>query len=125
MGNKSTNPEDNLYLDITENDGELIIRDYGSSKSNKNKQKENFSFLSFNNKYELLIPNTIKLSWNAEDCTKKNSNTFFVSSDSNPWTLSDFKGEVEISTSYKSIHLTNVSGPVIANSIACVRLYYG
>jgi hypothetical protein len=97
--------------------GELIIRDYNSNTSNQNKSKDNFSFLTFNNKYELLIPNTIKLSWNAENCTKKNSNSFFVSSDSNPWTLSDFKGEVEISTSYKSIHLTNVSGPVIANSI--------
>ena len=31
--------------------------------------------------------------------------------------MSDFKGDVEISTTYKSIELTNVSGPVIANTI--------
>ena len=74
-------------------------------------------FSSANNKYEILIPNSIKLSWNVEGCTKKNSNTFFIRTDSNPWELSDFKGDVEISTTYKSIELTNVSGPVIANTI--------
>ena len=136
LGNKSTNPEDNLYLDIEEKPGELIIRDYGYNSSNaKNadgytfyakgqngKTKKNtstgFSNVFYtNNKYEILIPNSIKLSWNAENCTKKNSNTFIVRTTSKPWELSDFKGEVEISTSYKSINLNNVYGPVIANTI--------
>ena len=137
LGNKSTNPEDNLYLDITENPGELIIRDYGYAIPNKKGQTRGYSFyitgqndknreklggissnfLYPNNKYEILIPNSIKLSWNVEDCEKKNSNTFIVRTDSNPWELVDFEGEVEISTSYNSVKLTDVSGPVIANTI--------
>ena len=138
LGNKSASPEDNLYLDITENPGELIIRDYKYSASNnklvtgyavrskkdkelksvKDEKDKLTSFLyNYKNEYEILIPNSIKLSWNVEDCSKKNSNTFFIRTDSSPWALSDFKGEVEISTSYKSISLTNVSGPVIANTI--------
>ncbi|MCD2259129.1 DUF4097 family beta strand repeat-containing protein [Psychroserpens luteolus] len=138
LGNKSTSPEDNLFLDITEKPGELIIKDYKynqsgnnkllgyttkSSDNNTNKKSdENFStslsgLASMNNKYEILIPNSIKLSWNVEDCSKKNSNTFFMRTTSTPWKLTDFKGDVEISTSYNSISLTNVSGPVIANTI--------
>lgn len=133
LGNKSTSPADNLYLDITEKPGELIIRDYkydqsgnnnliGSTDKSTTGTKKNvargFSNLnSVNNKYEILIPNSIKLSWNVEDCSKKNSNTFFIRTNSIPWELNNFKGEVEISTSYSSISLTNVSGPVIANTI--------
>ncbi len=137
LGNKSTSPEDNLYLDITEKPGELIIKDYkynqsgnnrligysvkSSSNTNKKSDKNLATTLSglasINNKYEVLVPNSIKLSWNVEDCAKKNSNTFFIRTTSTPWELADFKGEVEISTSYNSISLTNVSGPVIANTI--------
>ncbi|WP_299521629.1 hypothetical protein [Winogradskyella sp.] len=136
LGNKSTNPADNLYLNIIEKPGELIIKDYDYSvsdkskvdgysyfvKDKKGKSKKDVttklnSFFQANNKYEILIPNSIKLSWNAENCKKKNSNTFFLRTTSEPWTLSDFKGDVEISTSYKSINLTNVDGPVIANTI--------
>lgn len=105
LGNKSTNPADNLYLQIEQNAGELIIKDYESGSG---------SFVS-GNQYELLIPNSIKLLWNTENCTKTKSNTFFVTS--KPWELSNFKGEVEMSSSYGSITLTDVSGPVIANTI--------
>ncbi|MEM6684168.1 MAG: hypothetical protein AAF617_00120 [Bacteroidota bacterium] len=117
LGTKSADPADNLYLDITEKSGELIIRDYSLNNSNKNNVGIASSFVMRNNKYELLIPNSLKLSWNAENCTKKNSNTFYVRTNSNPWKLVDFEGEVEISTSYDSINLINVSGPVIANTI--------
>ena len=136
LGNKSVSPEDNLYLDIRQKPGELIIKDYDHSisdkskidgfsyyiKDKKGKSKKDVTtkfnnFLQVNNKYEILIPNSIKLSWNVEDCSKKNSNTFFVRTNSAPWELNDFKGEVEISTSYSSLSLTNVSGPVIANTI--------
>ncbi|GGI58075.1 hypothetical protein [Winogradskyella haliclonae] len=136
LGNKSANPEDNLYLNITEKPGELIIKDYDYSisdkskvdgfayfiKDKKGKSKKDVttqynSLLQRNNKYEILIPNSIKLSWNVEDCAKKNSNTFFIRTTSTPWELNDFRGEAEISTSYNSISLANVSGPVIANTI--------
>ncbi len=137
LGNKSTSPADNLYLDITEKPGELIIKDYKydqsgnnnlfgytnqstnntKKKSDKNVTSSFSNLTSMNNRYEILIPNSIKLSWNVEDCSKKNSNTYFFRTNSTPWELNDFKGEVEISTSYSSISLTNVSGPVIANTI--------
>ncbi len=112
LGNEPKSPADNLYLDITENPGELIIRDYQSEAG--------FDFMdawAFDKKYEIMIPNSVKLLWNTDDCSKTNSNTFFVSSGSQPSEISDFKGEVEISLSYGSISLTDVSGPVIANTI--------
>ena len=136
LGNKSTNPADNLYLNIIEKPGELIIKDYDYSISDKSKvdgysyfikDKEGKSkkdattklnsLFQANNTYEILIPNSIKLSWNTENCEKKNSNTFFLRTTSTPWELSDFKGEVEISTSYNSISLTDVEGSIIANTI--------
>ncbi|MBC2845321.1 hypothetical protein [Winogradskyella flava] len=137
LGDKSTNPADNLYLDIIEKPGELTIRDYNHNQSNNNKadgykvvfkgdgnkksKRKNItgpiSLFHPNNKYEILIPNSIKLSWNVDDCSKKKSNTFFVSSNSKPLELLDFDGEVEISTSYKSIQLTDVKGPTIVNTI--------
>ena len=132
LGSKSTNPADNLYLDIIEKPGELTIRDYNHNngdgykvevkgdKKKKVKMKKEISAIwpfNTNNKYEILIPNSIKLSWNVEDCSKKKSNTFFVFSNSKPLELEDFDGEVEISTSYKSIQLTDVKGPTIVNTI--------
>ncbi|GGG32141.1 hypothetical protein GCM10011344_36320 [Dokdonia pacifica] len=113
LGNKSNNPADNLYLDITEKPGELIIKDYNATSNNTGI----INAVHFNNKYEMLIPNSVKLLWNTDGCKKTNSNTFFITSGSNAWELSDFKGEAEISTSYRSINLTDVSGPVIANTI--------
>ncbi len=113
LGKKSNNPADNLYLDITENPGELIIKDYNASSNTSGI----INTVNFNNSYEILIPNSIKLLWNTEGCKKTNSNTFFITSNSNAWELSGFKGETEISTSYRSINLTDVSGPVIANTI--------
>ncbi|MEE9364237.1 MAG: DUF4097 family beta strand repeat-containing protein [Cellulophaga sp.] len=107
LGNKTTNSTASLY--IIENPGELIIRDNnigGIINLSHNK-----------NKYELLIPNSIKLLWNTENCTKTNLNTSFMAINSRPWELSNFKGEVEISASYGSIYLVDVSGPVIANTL--------
>lgn len=108
LGTKSTNPADNLYLDIEEKEGELIIKDYDSGK-NKGQ------ILVLNNQYELLIPNTIKLFWDTKGCKKTKANSFFVSS--KPWELRDFKGETEISSSFGSISLIDVSGPVLANTL--------
>ena len=108
LGTKSTNPADNLYLDIEQKPGELIIKNYVPNKGQ-------VLYHIPNSSYELLIPNTIKLEWNTENCKKTNANTFFLNS--KPWELSNFKGEVEISSSYGSIQLTDVSGPVLANTV--------
>ena len=113
LGNKSNDPNDRIYLDISVNPGELSIRDFEKS----NAEEETYKTFSFDNKYEIIIPNTIKLLWNSENCSKTNSNSLFVSGGSKPWELSNFKGEAEISSLYSSINLKDVSGPVIANTI--------
>lgn len=112
LGKESKDPADNLYLDITEKPGELIIRDY--------KSESGFDFMdvwAFDKKYEITVPNSVKILWNTNDCSKKNSYTFFEATGSKPSEISEFNGEVEISLSYGSISLTDVSGPVIANTI--------
>lgn len=113
LGNKSNDPNDRIYLDISVNPGELSIRDLDKS----NTENDTFSAFSFENKYEIVVPNSVKLLWNTENCSKTNSSTLFVSTGSTAWELSNFKGEVEISSLYNSINLKDVSGPVIANTI--------
>ncbi|MEM7086910.1 MAG: hypothetical protein AAF489_12050 [Bacteroidota bacterium] len=112
LGNKLNDPNEG-YLDISEHPGELWIRDLEKS----NQDGVSYKILGFVNKYEIMIPNSIKLLWNTENCSKTNSDSFYVTSGSKPWELSNFKGEVEISSLYSSINLTDVSGPVIANTI--------
>lgn len=116
LGNKSTNPADNLYLDIEEKPGELVIKDYAPDNLNSSQL-----FFRPNNKYELLIPNNIKLSFNVENCQqqKTNEGTFIVNfpGSSSSYELKDFAGDVEISTSYKSVDLKDVTGSVLVNTI--------
>ncbi|WP_394748808.1 DUF4097 family beta strand repeat-containing protein [Spongiimicrobium salis] len=108
LGTKSTNPADNLYLDIELKEGELLIKDYDSGKGQG-------QVLVLNKEYELLIPNSIKLFWDTKGCKKTKANSFFLRS--KPWELKDFKGETEISSSFGSISLIDVSGPVLANTL--------
>ena len=108
LGTKSTNPADNLYLDIELKDGELIIKDYDSETNQS-------QVLILNKQYELLIPNDIKLLWDTKGCKKTKANSFFLRS--KPWELKDFKGETEISSSFGTISLIDVSGPVLANTL--------
>ncbi|NER14368.1 hypothetical protein GWK08_13020 [Leptobacterium flavescens] len=105
----SNDPADNLYLDIEEKNGQLIIKDL-------EKDPNGLTYtVSASAKYQIKIPNTVKLEWNTGNCKKSNANIFFVSS--KPWELSNFKGEVEISSSYGSISLVDVSGPVLVNTV--------
>ena len=116
LGNKSTNPADNLYLDIEEKPGELIIKDYVPDNLTNSQ-----IYFRPNSKYELLIPNSIKLSFNVENCQQQKTNvgTFVLTNsiNSNSYEIKDFKGDVEISTSYKSVDLKDVTGSVLVNTI--------
>ena len=109
LGTKSADPADNLFLDIQQKSGELVIKDYKT-------EGQGGVYAANVNSYELLIPNTVKLFWNTDNCKKNKQNSFFAVT-SKPWELSNFKGEVEISSSYGSITLTDVSGPVLANTL--------
>ncbi|MEM9050798.1 MAG: hypothetical protein AAGC47_01995 [Bacteroidota bacterium] len=112
LGEDPKDDTDDLFLDITEKPGELIIKDYQPNSS-----QDIFCVWAFDNEYEIMVPNSVKLLWNTDNCSKKNSNSFFISSGGDPSELKDFSGETEISFTYGSISLTDVTGPVIANTI--------
>jgi hypothetical protein len=107
LGKKQENKELGIYFTIEQKNGELIFKD--------NQTKGQFVMFG-NEKYSIKIPNSIKLNWDTSGC-KKNSNSapFVVYSSGS--SLSNFNGEVEISTSLNNLKLTDVTGPVSINSI--------
>ena len=72
-----------------------------------------------NEQYEIKIPNSIKLDWKTNQCDVKNDQKgtprFFYHSD--PSSLSNFSGEVDIESTLTNIKLTDVTGPVTINTI--------
>lgn len=110
LGKKQENIDLGIYFTIEQKDGELIFKDETVGQ-----------FVMYGNEsYEIMIPNSIKLNWNTNGCKAKNGQkgymrTFFSSSQVS--SLSDFNGEVEISTSLNNMKLKDVTGPVSINSI--------
>lgn len=106
LGKKAEAQESGIYLKIEQEDGKLTISD----------DLDN-TFVMFNDeKYELLIPNTLKLVWDTNGCAKSSTTraVFYSTSKSE---LKDFKGEVEITSTLNNMSLTDVSGPVTVNTI--------
>jgi hypothetical protein len=109
LGKKQENVDLGIYFTIEKKNGELIFKDETTGQ-----------FAIYNNEsYEIMIPNTIKLNWDTNGCKESSSqrkvNRFFYTS--NTSSLSDFKGEVEISTSLNNMKLKDLTGPVSINSI--------
>ncbi len=108
LGKKNENTDLGIYFTIEQKDGELIFKDKADGQ---------LVMLS-NESYEIKIPNSIKLNWETGVCDtdkkKKNQYRFFNSKASS---LSNFDGEVEISTSLNNTKLVDVTGPVSINSI--------
>ncbi len=109
LGKKSENKDLGIYFAIEQKDGELIFKD----------QTDGQLVMFSNERYEIKIPNTIKLNWDTNSCKetlnkRKNKYVFF---NSKPSMLSNFNGEVEISTSLNNMKLVDVTGPVSINSI--------
>lgn len=109
LGKKQENVDLGIYFTIEEKNGELIFKDETTGQ-----------FVMYNGEsYEIMIPNTIKLNWDTNGCressSQRKSNRFFYSSSAS--SLSDFKGEVEISTSLNNMKLKDLTGPVSINSI--------
>lgn len=104
---KANDAENGIYLKIEQKNGELILSD----KDHKN------SFVMVSGEsYKVLIPNSLKLIWDATSCTvKKNPMTRFYNSKVS--SLSNFKGEVEITSSLNNLRLKDVTGPVSINSL--------
>ena len=110
LGKNADNAELGIYFEIEEKDGELIFRD---KRSNYNQL-----VMVRGEKYEVKIPNSIKLNWTTEECGNKpnrNNNYVFFTSDAS--TLSNFSGEVELITSMHNIKFVDVTGPVSVNSL--------
>ncbi|MDT7832166.1 hypothetical protein RQM59_07220 [Flavobacteriaceae bacterium S356] len=109
LGKKQENVDLGIYFTIEKKNGELIFKDETTGQ-----------FVMYSGEsYEIMIPNTIKLNWDTNGCRESSSQRrtgrFFYSS--NASSLSDFKGEVEISTSLNNMKLKDLTGPVSINSI--------
>ncbi|MDT0551950.1 hypothetical protein [Urechidicola vernalis] len=104
LGKKAEAEENGIFLKIEQKGNELIITD----------DYEDMFVMVSDERYEILIPNTIKLDWDTNGCSSKRQTRFFNSKASE---LADFKGEVEISSTLNNLQLTDVSGPVTINTI--------
>lgn len=110
LGEKNQNSDLGIYFTIEQKGEELIFRD----------QQRVGLLVSPNEKYSIKIPNSIKLNWKTKRCSDQSSESnapqaFFYSSKAS--SLSNFSGEVEIASSLKNIKLTDVTGPVVINTL--------
>ena len=118
LGKKNENSELGIYFVIEEKNGELIFRDHVNKEGTLRMYNSGES-------YEIKIPNSIKLDWNTGKCEKieETKNTASVVAgtvrfyNSKASYLSNFNGEVEISTSLSNMKLIDVTGPVSINSL--------
>ncbi len=106
LGKKQENKEFGIYFTIEQVNGELIFKD-----------RKGQMVMFGNEKYSIKIPNYIKLNWDSSACSKDKNISSLVMYSSNVSSLSNFNGEVEISTSLNNLKLTDVTGPVSINSI--------
>ena len=105
LGKKQEDKELGIYFTIEKKNGELFFSD-----------TEGQVVMFSNEKYSIKIPNSIKLNWDTNNCTKSNKG-WRISNVSKTSSLSNFNGEVELSTSLSNFKLTDVTGPVSINSI--------
>ncbi|WP_347925200.1 hypothetical protein [Pontimicrobium sp. SW4] len=96
LGKKAAAQESGIYLLIEQKGDELYIKDDANN------------LLMTKEKYEITIPNSVDLNWNASECDK-NSLLFYGS---NPSEIKNFMGEIEISSALSDLNLLDVSGPV-------------
>ena len=108
LGKNVENEDLGIYFIIEQKDGELIFKE----------KKQNRLFMVRQEKYEVKIPNSLKLVWQTGKCTKDlQLNNQYVFYNSEASSLSDFQGEVEISTKLHNTKLKDVTGPVSVNTI--------
>ncbi|MBL4643895.1 MAG: hypothetical protein JKY44_09930 [Flavobacteriaceae bacterium] len=104
LGKKQENKEFGIFFTIEQKNGELIFKDNTDGQ-----------FVMFGNEsYTIKIPNTLKLHWDTSNCGIGKKVHFYNSKVSS---LTNFNGEVEISTSLNNLKLVDVTGPVSINSI--------
>jgi hypothetical protein len=108
LGKKNEDKELGIYFIIEQKGDELIFKDNNDGQL----------FMISSERYEIKIPNSLKLNWQTNGCKEREVETrkyaFFNSKASS---LNNFNGEVEISTSLSNMKLKDVTGPVSINSI--------
>lgn len=87
--------------------GQLYIKDKSYDGQNV--------FFYHNATYEILIPNSVKLMVSSSDCSNGNNQQFIFSSDA--LKIDDFSGDLQVSSKYKAVELTDVSGPALINTL--------
>lgn len=105
LGKKGENSDLGIYFTIEQKGDVLLFKD----------QSQAGFIMSSNEKYLVKIPNSIKLNWRTNNCNSKNRQYRFFSS--NPSSLSNFDGEVEIASTLNNMKLTDVTGPVVINTV--------
>lgn len=108
LGKKNENTDLGIYFIIEQNGDELVFKD----------NNEGQLIMMSNERYVIKIPNSLKLDWQTNSCsaekTSKNQHRFFSSKASS---LSNFDGEVAISSTLNNTKLIDVTGPVSINTI--------
>lgn len=108
LGKKNKNYESGIYFIIEEKEGELFFRDDNESNMRMTSNRE---------QYKIKIPNTIKLNWQSSECNNRENDTNYFYFNSEKSSLSNFDGEVAISSSIHDVRLVDVTGPVSINTI--------
>ena len=113
LGRQNENSELGIYFIIELKDNVLTFKD----------KKENSGSLLMcgTEKYEVKVPNSLKLIWKTMSCNTDNytdsSNKNVVFFNTNPSSLTNFSGEVEVSSKLNNMKLTDVTGPVSINTL--------
>ena len=109
LGKNNENQDLGIYFLIEQNGNELVFKD---------KTEGQLVMMNSNERYEIKIPNSIKLDWQTNACKEqevsRNQYRFFNSKASS---LSNFNGEVSISSTLNNTKLVDVTGPVSINTI--------
>ncbi len=105
---KKSDADNGIYLKIEQKNGELILYDDNTD--------DTFVMVS-GEAYQIMVPNSLKLIWDSSNCksTNRENSVFFYNSKIS--SLTDFSGEVEISSSLNNLKLKDVTGPVSINSL--------
>lgn len=107
LGKKNENKELGIYFIIEQKVDQLVFKDNIESS---------FIMSAHREQYKIKIPNSLKLNWDTNCSTeKKERKYFFFNSEKS--SLSNFDGEVSISTSIQHVKLKDVTGPVTINTI--------
>lgn len=118
LGKNAENEDLGIYFLIEVKDGELIFKDEAP--------KQGTFTLWGGERYEVQVPNSVKIQWTTGSCepvaSTETSGTAKAPKavmfyDSNPSSISDFEGELEISSTLNNFKLKDVVGPVTINTI--------